>query len=186
MTVRAALKAELTPLIGASVFAGELAKQGPKATKKVMDGIQKKHGKRLIRPMHRMSPGRSKHGGRWSTDAEANTRAQNWWFANRSKLKKRSGELRKQFVIVVRVTSRRVTMTIENPAKQSKFVFSFAQRPKPRGGRPNPGHIATGWPKTGRKTALKQLDSAKTLVQTAYKASAAATIARGKFVIVIP
>ena len=184
--IRAAVKADLKPLIAASTFANELLKQGPKATQKVMDGVKKKHGKRLLRPLHKLKPGRSKHGGRWSTDAAANTRAQKWFFAHFPKGYTRTGKLAKKFVIVTRVTRRRVSLAIENPDTKAKFVFSFAANPKRKGGRPNPGHVVTGWPKKGRKVTLKALEDARDKVEAAYRASAAATLAKGRFTVVVP
>ena len=182
MTIRAAVRADLTPLEGAESF----FKEAPKATERVLEGVKKKHGKRLIRPLHKMSPGRSKHGGRWSTNPAANRRARGWWFANRSKIKPRSGKLRKQYIMAVRKTPRRVSLTIENPSSKAHFVFSNAKKARADGGRPNPGHIATKWPQKSREVSLKQLEIAKGKVEDAYQASAVASIAKGRFVIVVP
>lgn len=185
MAIRAAVKADLKPLDGlASLF-----KNINKAAEQIMGEVADKRGKRLLKPMHNLDPGKSKHGaglGAWSTNKAADARARGWWFAHFPKGRQRTGKTNKAWVLVARKTGRRTSLALENNSQGARYTFSFAKNVKPRGGRPNPGHIRTGWPKKTRKVGLKVLEDARDLVEDAYAETVAASISTGKFKVVVP
>jgi len=192
MAIRAAVRSDLKPLDGLEAF----FKNINKAAEQIMGEVADKRGKRLLKPMHNLNPGKSKHGARrgaWSTNPARDTKARKWWFANfKNEPYRRTGKTNKAWVLVARKTGRRTSLALENVATDkdgkpiAKFIYSFAKNPKPRGGRPNPGHIRTGWPKKTRKVGLAVLEDARELVEDAFAETVAATVSTGKFKVVVP
>ncbi len=189
--IRAAVRSDLKPLDGLEAF----MKNINKAAEQIMGEVADKRGPKLLKPMRNLNPGKSKHGaglGAWSTNPKDDAKARGWWFANFPKGRRRTGKTNKAWVLVARKTGRRTSLALENTATNSdgkpiaKFIYSFAKSPKPRGGRPNPGHISTGWPKKTRVVGLKVLDAARDLVEDTYAETVAASISTGKFTVVVP
>lgn len=182
MAIRMSIKADLTPFDGLEALLGN----AERATSQIMQGVVNKHGTKLLRPIRRFGPGKSRHGakrGAWSTNFAADARARRWWFANHgNRPYRRTGKTGKAWVFVVRNNR----MSLENASPAAKYVFSFAAKPRARGGRPNPGHIRTGWPSKGRLKATAVLDTAKDLVEDSFARSIVASVAKGRFTIVVP
>ena len=190
MAIRASIRADLHALDGLEAYLANTER----ATNQIMKGVVDKNGNKYLKKIRRKGgPGRSKHGassGAWSTNSAADDRARRWWFwaVGSGKIRTaggryiRTGGLQKRWVLVVRKNR----ASLENSDPRAKYVFTFAQRPRARGGRPNPGHIRTGWPQDQRRKALAALDALKSDVSFAFGRSVAASVANGQFTIVIP
>lgn len=190
MAIRMSVSADLTAVDGLEAFAAN----ANRAVTQIMQGVVEKHGATYLRSIRRKGgPGRSRHGaglGAWSTNRAADARARRWWFwaIGSGKIKTaggryvRTGKLNKQWTLTVRKNR----LSLENTSERAKWVYSFAKTPRARGGRPNPGHIRTGWPQKTRAKAQKLLEDARLDVSIAYRKSIAASVASGEFVIVVP
>jgi hypothetical protein len=156
--------------------------------------IQKNTNK-YLRPMEAIDPGPSQHGGGagdWSTDPTANRRAQRWWWANvragtvnanpTTGAYIRTGGMGRRWKFVTRGNR----TSLENTSAGASYTLSMARIPRARGGRPNPGHIRTGWPQVTRATALAVMEMVIDDVQLAQSKTIAASVASGSYKVVIP
>ena len=185
MAIRIKITADLTAFDGLEALIGN----AQRAATEIMDGVEKKHGTRLVRPLRTLRPGRSRHGakkGAWSTNPVSDAKARRWWYANHGPGPyRRTGKTNRAWFL----QQKGGKLVLENLAAKSngqfvgKYIFSLSGRA--RGGRPNPGHIRTGWPQKSRKAAFKVIEEAIDIVELSYAKSLAASVAAGKFKIVV-
>jgi hypothetical protein len=138
------------------------------------------------------TPGASKHGGQardWSISSRiyklpggniartAGGHARAWWFAQEPK-PQRSGKVSSAWEF----RTDNVTFIIENRNPRASFVYSFAETLRPRGGRPNPGHIRTGWPQQGKKNADETMSLFARKYRDMWRNTFSASIRAGRFV----
>lgn len=105
----------------------------------------------LRRPLMTPAPPRTNIKFIWSLNREANARARRWWFwALREGLiptdgqhYRRSGVIPASWIIRVSRQGNPITITADNPAKGSEFVYG-SEEPRPQV--QVPGHSTTGWP----------------------------------------
>lgn len=181
MTIRISVRSDPKPLDGYAAFLRNVQR----ANSDILRMTAQKNINVYLRPMEQVNPGPSQHGARagaWSTDPAADARARRWWFANYPNGRARTGNLNRAWVLVTRGNR----LSLENNSRGAAYVFSFAQTPRARGGRPNPGHIRTGWPQAVRRVGLEVMDMILGDVQLAYSRSIAASVATGQFRVVIP
>jgi hypothetical protein len=181
MAIRMSVTIDTQPLTGYKA----LLKNAQRANTDIVKFTTQKNINRYMRPMEQMNPGPSLHGakrGAWSTDPAADARARRWWWANFPNGRQRTGSLNKRWLFVLR--GNRLSLENTNPA--AAYVFSFAKTPRARGGRPNPGHIRTGWPQASRQAASEVLGMVIVDVRLGWSRSIAASVAAGAYRIVVP
>lgn len=181
MAIRMSVKYDTTELDGYSAF----LKNAQKANRDIVAMTTQKNINKYIRPMEAIDPGPSQHGGgrgAWSTNPAADARARRWWFANYPNGRPRTGQLMRQWVFVLRGDR----LVLENRSPVIGYVGSMARRLRARGGRPNPGHLRTGWPQAIRQTATTVLDMVIEDVRLGWSTSIAASVAAGQYRIVVP
>lgn len=176
MAIRLKVKADITPIKGAS----ELLSNMDNAMSAILETVTQTNINKYLRPMEQIDPGPSRHRGRWSTDPGANPRARRWFFANYPNGYTRTGELNRKWRIVVRGKR----LSLENNARGARYVFTMAKNIRARGGRPNPGHIDTGWPQEGQRVAREVLDMVIEDVSLAHSRSLMASMSNGRYTIV--
>lgn len=181
MVARVALRSDLRALDGYEAF----VKNARRASGQLIQLTVQRNINTYLRPMEQINPGPSKHGGKardWSTNEAAGRKAQKWWFANLREGKVGGGSTG-AMMRAWAFTLRKNILSLENTHPGFPYVGSFAQSARARGGRPNPGHIRTGWPQAIRRTGLEVMDTVLSDVQLAYVSSIAASVAAGRFVV---
>jgi hypothetical protein len=169
----------------------DLLKQAPRMVEMVVSGTVEKNQRRYLDAMHQLDPGPSQHRGRWSTDPAANARARRGYWARvrRGEIRAnpitgayiRTGELARGW----RLVANKNFTTLFNPAQASAFVYTFGAIVA-RGGRPNPGHIATRWPQEATTTALLSTNAMINDVHRGIGATIAASVRAKQLRVVIP
>jgi hypothetical protein len=176
---------DFKPLDGFEAF----AQNAERANGEIIDLTLQQNINEYLRPMEQIDPGPSQHRGRWSDNSKANRKAQRWWWmavnkglvnADSSGRYIRSGNLNKQW----RILRRGSRISLENTSPKARYVYSMAQTVVARGGRPNPGHIATGWSSAAKTTAAEVISAVTADVSFGYSQSIAASVGAGQYRIV--
>lgn len=179
--IRISIQAHIKPLEGYAALLGN----AERATQDILRLVTQRNLNTYMRMMEAIDPGPSQHGGgrgAWSTDPAADNRARRWWFANYPAGRPRTGGLMRAWVFTVRGNR----LSLENTSPAGKYVLSMARQPRARGGRPNPGHIRTGWPQETRRVAQQVMAQVADDVHVAWSRSLMASAARGEFTVIVP
>lgn len=180
------VRVDTSGLVGYSA----LLKQADRMIGEVVTGTVNRHGDEYLQPIRQADPGPSQHGGRWSTDPAANARGRRgYWARVRSGQIRanpltgayiRSGNLMRQWQLTANVNK----VTLHNDSPAIKYVSTFSVRPTP--GQPNPGHFLTGWPQENTRLAIALINRMIVGGNMGISASIRASVAAGRYQVVVP